>query len=628
MDNFDSLIGQKLDVYQLQEKVGQSGFSSVYRAYQANLDRTVAVKVLSPDRAVSPNFTERFKHEALSIAKLNHPNLLEVYDFGLQDDLHYIVMRYVHGSVTLSDLMGREFSADRLIEFVMQIADALSYVHRQGVIHRNIKPENILIDDRFALLADFSLVQDSGKTDFGTPAYMSPEQVLGRVLDERTDIYSLGAVLFQILTRTIPHTASTPKEILNKRANDPAPSVLALNPGVDPALAQVVERALAKEPQDRYQSVAEFLQALNGTQRRNLRRRSGTSSGILQQLPKIVGFLGGVVGLVALFVVWSINRDANSGDDVIFRSDPSPVAALAAADVTSTPTEPLAKATSTATNVVVAPTETNTSTATPTSAVTATPTRFPSSTPTIAPPTVTATPNDDSQPDSAITTTLTPSPSVPVASPTATEVSNTPTPTETATSTPSPSPTPSPTATSTSTTPPTATRTPTASSTPTPTLTPTNTATANVPAATNTPSTPRGELLLLEPVPPNNGTRGITKFVWRWDGAISNNQGFEVRIWRPGAPPYGAHDAVADNLESRIIDMGNDTYSLEINITGAAGVQNQSGEYFWTVSLIDVSPSYRDLGIQAVPSRLRLDVGGDDGGGGGGDDGPPPGTFG
>jgi serine/threonine protein kinase len=266
----NNLIGKTLGQYEIREKVGEGGMAYVFKAYHATLDRFVAIKILSPILSSEPGFTERFQREARAVARLNHPNILPVYDFGRQDNYNYIVMRYVEDSLTLNTLMQQKAPIDELINYIIQVADALNYAHERGIIHRDVKPGNILIDGRWALLSDFGLVKDRTSsselthtgTGMGTPAYMSPEQARGIHVDQRTDIYSLGVILHKILTGAVPHDANTPLGIILKRTTEPVSPLRQTNPDISQSLDYVTLRALAREPDRRYSTAGQFAEAL------------------------------------------------------------------------------------------------------------------------------------------------------------------------------------------------------------------------------------------------------------------------------------------------------------------------------------------------------------------------------
>jgi len=264
------LIGATLGQYRVVDQIGEGGMATVYRAYQASLNRYVALKVLPPVHARQPGFTERFQREAEAVARLNHPNILPVYDFGQTDDYSYIAMRYVEGAQTLKERMAQTLDLDQVVDIIGQIAAALDCAHRQGVIHRDVKPSNVLMDGDWVLLGDFGLARmteasvklTGSGVGVGTPAYMSPEQGQGAALDHRTDIYSLGVILFEMLTGRIPHDAETPFAIVLRRVTEPLPMPRTLNPQIPEAVEQVILKALARDPNDRYASAGEMAQAL------------------------------------------------------------------------------------------------------------------------------------------------------------------------------------------------------------------------------------------------------------------------------------------------------------------------------------------------------------------------------
>jgi len=268
----DDLIGKVIGQYQIVEQIGKGGMATVYKAYQPAIDRHVAVKILPGEFANDPNFVKRFAHEAKAIAALEHPHILPVHDFGFEDKLNYMVVRYVKGG-TLSDLMGKPMPYERVVQIISNMARALDYAHRRGVVHRDIKPSNILVDEHGeVLLTDFGiakLIEDSSSTQLtatgsvlGTPAYMAPEQAQGQKIDGRTDIYSLGVVLYELLTGRPPYEAETPYAVVFKHVNEPLPLPRSINPDIPEPLEQVVLKAMAKEPEQRFETAGQMAQAL------------------------------------------------------------------------------------------------------------------------------------------------------------------------------------------------------------------------------------------------------------------------------------------------------------------------------------------------------------------------------
>jgi len=264
------LLGKTLGQYQVIEAIGRGGMASVYKAYQPALDRFVAIKVLTPQRAAQENFSERFVREAKAVAALNHPNILPIIDFGQQDEHTYIVMKYVSGG-TLSDRLKQPIDLLTTARLIKQIAAALDHAHSRGIIHRDIKPSNVLLDDNeWAQLADFGLAKilasdqllTSSGISLGTPAYISPEQGQGEPLDHHTDIYSLGVILFEMTTGRLPFTAETPMGVMVKHIYDAPPLPRSIKPDLPEVLEAIILKALAKPIEERYHTAGELAHML------------------------------------------------------------------------------------------------------------------------------------------------------------------------------------------------------------------------------------------------------------------------------------------------------------------------------------------------------------------------------
>jgi serine/threonine-protein kinase len=260
---------RRLATYTLLEQIGYGGMAVVYRARQETLDRTVAVKILSENMAASPEFMERFRREARTAANLRHPNVITVHDFGEDErGVPYLVMEYIEGP-TLADLMDAGLDDERIPDLLDQIAAGLDYAHARGVIHRDIKPGNVLMtEEGRAVLADFGLawlLEGAQLTltggVIGTPEYMSPEQAAGHPFDHRADVYALGIVLYEMLVGERPFISETPIGMLLQHLQDTAPSVLVARPDLPAAVGDVLDKVLVKDPAERYSSAGELARA-------------------------------------------------------------------------------------------------------------------------------------------------------------------------------------------------------------------------------------------------------------------------------------------------------------------------------------------------------------------------------
>ncbi len=263
--------GQMLGPYRIISQIGQGGMASVYKAYQPSMDRNVAIKVLPGQLAQSREFTARFQQEARIIARLEHPHILPVFDYGENDGISYFVMRYLDAGTLKTKMEAGPLSLSEIDRLFTQLADALGYAHSHGIIHRDLKPANALIDDQGNLfLTDFGIAKllESAsprltQTDaiMGTPAYISPEQAKAMPVDQRSDIYSLGIILYEMVTGRVPFVADTPLAVILKHVSDPLPLPSAVKTDIPESIERVILKALAKEPEDRYATTAEFLTA-------------------------------------------------------------------------------------------------------------------------------------------------------------------------------------------------------------------------------------------------------------------------------------------------------------------------------------------------------------------------------
>jgi tRNA A-37 threonylcarbamoyl transferase component Bud32 len=271
-----SMQGQVLGKYQILDPLGRGGMAQVYRAYHPQLDRYVAVKVLRSDLVDDKSFLSRFQREARAIAALRHPHIVQVHDFDVHQGVYYMVMELLEGDTLKTRLHDYRISGERMplgevVRILLDVLEGLAYAHGEGMVHRDIKPGNILLTRRGeAVLADFGIAQIVGGTRhtasgalMGTLSYIAPEQGLEGQSDARSDIYSLGIVLYEALTCRTPFEADTPLAILMKHLNDPLPRPSQVVSDIPEPLERVVLEALAKRPEDRYQSAAEMGLALH-----------------------------------------------------------------------------------------------------------------------------------------------------------------------------------------------------------------------------------------------------------------------------------------------------------------------------------------------------------------------------
>lgn len=428
--------------------------AEVYRGYHANLDRYVAIKILHSYLSEDDEFKARFELEAQNIAKLRHPHIVQVYDYEFDQewDSYYMVMELVDGP-TLRDVLydgggvAKPLALAETLRITREAAQALSYAHKRGMIHRDVKPANLMLDSKEnnrVVLTDFGIAKlVSGKQLtasgglIGTPAYMAPEQGTGEGGDERSDLYALGVIFYQMLTGDLPYDADTPMGLLLAHMQEPVPSALKVNPHLPPAVDKVLQKAMAKSPEERYQNAQELIDDLEILEKRPFkldpstmvlpkvpltqdtvrletedpptRIRETQQNPIVSSTPRralwVVSLLAGIIVALGGYIFGVQNG--------IF---PPLVALVATATPTTTPTlTPTSTFTVTPSPTATAtPTHTPTSTPTPTATETATPTATPTNTPTETPtatetltPTISVTPSNTATPTLAATSTPT-----------------------------------------------------------------------------------------------------------------------------------------------------------------------------------------------------------------------------
>ena len=304
----------KFDRYHIQSKIAEGGMATVYLADDPRFGRNVALKVLSVAYKDQPAFRERFEREARTVAKLEHPAIVPVYDFGEDHDQLYLVMRYMSGGSLAERIVLQPFAPETAVPIIRRIASALDHAHAHGVIHRDLKPANILFDQYHnAFLSDFGIVKLAaeatttgltGSGVIGTPAYMSPEQIHGdQTIDGRSDIYTLGIILFEMLTGFKPYRADTPVKQMMAHVLQPVPSIRKYNPLLPPDYEELMRKALAKERADRFATAEDLhvaftrtatgrmaapLQNVPPPQASNLVREDEATATIYPELPTIV----------------------------------------------------------------------------------------------------------------------------------------------------------------------------------------------------------------------------------------------------------------------------------------------------------------------------------------------------
>ncbi|MCB8989304.1 MAG: serine/threonine protein kinase, partial [Ardenticatenaceae bacterium] len=400
--------------YQIIRELGRGGMAVVYLGLDPRIKREVAIKALPRQFSFSPDFRRRFQQEVETIARLEHPAIVTVYDFGEDDDVPYIVMRYMPGGTLRQRMQGQPFTVQQVSDLLARLAPALDKAHREGIIHRDLKPDNILFDaDGLPYLSDFGIARVAEATQtmtmIGTPAYMSPEQWESGKVDGRSDLYALGVILFELLTGQPPYSGDTPARLMRQHLLEAVPDPLAYNQQLTPGCQALLQRALDKQPDNRFSTAAQFLAALQqATTKSGVEASAGTAdpyATILEDnlqpafhtppiatqiTPPNLGSGGEALAettgtkrrlpawswalllilLIAIGLFWVLRNDAGENEQALTTT------ALAAAPVETDTATPTPRPTNT---------PTPTPTATPTSIPTATPTITPTPTPTLDP---------------------------------------------------------------------------------------------------------------------------------------------------------------------------------------------------------------------------------------------------
>jgi serine/threonine protein kinase len=345
----------KIGRYEIRAELGRGGMATVYRAYDPSFDREVAIKVLPRELLHDPQFHDRFKREIKTIASLEHPAIVPVYDVGEDDGVPYFVMRYMTGGSLSNWIAKGKFSLQDAARIIERLASALAYAHKNGIVHRDLKPDNILFDnigDPF--ISDFGVAKFTeastnltGSGIIGTPAYMSPEQAQGEPVDNRSDIYGLGVIIFQMLSGKQPYNAATPMGVAVKHITEPVPEILKVNPSLPEATDAIIKTAMAKNKDNRFPTATALSQAMNkaafGNEKNSPSRSAAGASGPASRGSRLGFIIGGGVVIVAALAAAFFFRNqlfpSSKGATAAQASATSPLIAAPVVLATSAPTQ-------------------------------------------------------------------------------------------------------------------------------------------------------------------------------------------------------------------------------------------------------------------------------------------------